>query len=567
MASSALPETPVVTETETAEETVADEVLGGETVEDEGVEGETVDDEVVEEPEVELPPTKLEDIRAGFREEGEETGTFPSRERETPEQHLPNALVDYIVQHLGGEDLLTVRRLSERLLGVGSDAMRDYMQGRKELEAYTSTADTKMIDQYRESIKARSPKTLHVLADQIDPTVLDQLFSPLTSTSVKAHRAKERKAHGPSTPPTLPGHVDYSATHLPGPLDDPTGPKKDWDKDAPQGSKMHLKSMVGSSDDRPEFLLSGSPNLTQPGMTTNTESAVSIGLPGIAKMFEEYMGHVETRETETSDKGADFGQRVKTFNERNPMGIRAALAPFVNIGETLTTELKGADQIVMRMFLVSLATTGANNAPAQALIDIKKANPSAAIRVVVDKGQAESETYVQDALKALQAEGIVVEYETGPVSPTASPDDRPPIMHDKIVLAHYPENAKTGRENAGTEERWTVMLGSSGLTKNVVQNWNYENLLMIDDEQLFKDLLEHDAKTKANRTTGIPALVPRPKKKRTKKKPSAAVTTPVVVGGGGGGARAAAEAVVAVAVAAAAVVAAAAARAASSPGA
>ena len=30
------------------------------------------------------------------------------------------------------------------------------------------------------------------------------------------------------------------------------------------------------------------------------------------------------------------------------------------------------------------------------------------------------------------------------------------------------------------------MIGSSGLTKNVIDNRNYENLLIIDDEKLFK---------------------------------------------------------------------------------
>jgi hypothetical protein len=212
--------------------------------------------------------------------------------------------------------------------------------------------------------------------------------------------------------------------------------------------------------------------------------------------------------------GTKFSQQVQGFNEQNLAGIRAGLAPFVNIGEMLTTELQGADQVIMRMFLISDISAGAENAPLRGLIKLKETNPTADIRVVVDRAQATGQDYVNEALKLLQSKGITVEHEKGGKQ-NASGEDT--IMHDKIVLAHYPENAETDRENAGSAERWTVMLGSSGLTKNVIRNWNYENLLCIDDKALFETLLLHHQATAANREAGVPEYK-KPERRKAKKK-------------------------------------------------
>ena len=75
------------------------------------------------------------------------------------------------------------------------------------------------------------------------------------------------------------------------------------------------------------------------------------------------------------------------------------------------------------------------------------------------------------------------------------------IMHDKVILAHHPKT-----ETAA--ERWTVMIGSSGLTRNVDQNWNYENLLIIDDKALFDSMMVHHKAAEPYRTPGLPAVDP-----------------------------------------------------------
>ena len=72
-------------------------------------------------------------------------------------------------------------------------------------------------------------------------------------------------------------------------------------------------------------------------------------------------------------------------------------------------------------------------------------------------------------------------------------------MHDKMVLAHYPKTNTSG-------ERWTVMIGSSGLTRNVDQNWNYENLLIIDDKALFDSMMVHHRDAERYRQEGIAPL-------------------------------------------------------------
>jgi hypothetical protein len=113
--------------------------------------------------------------------------------------------------------------------------------------------------------------------------------------------------------------------------------------------------------------------------------------------------------------------------------------------------------------------------------------------VIVDRGQAASTGYVRQALEKLQNAGVKVSSETGPGGKG--------IMHDKLVLSHYPETEDS-------DEGYRVMIGSSGLTRNVVENMNYENLLIIDDEKLFKELMVHHTQAAANRRPGRPAVDP-----------------------------------------------------------
>lgn len=56
-------------------------------------------------------------------------------------------------------------------------------------------------------------------------------------------------------------------------------------------------------------------------------------------------------------------------------------------------------------------------------------------------------------------------------------------MHDKMILAHFPETEEA-------EERHTVMVGSSGFTKNVYLGMNYENMVAVDDQGLYEYFMQ-----------------------------------------------------------------------------
>jgi hypothetical protein len=115
------------------------------------------------------------------------------------------------------------------------------------------------------------------------------------------------------------------------------------------------------------------------------------------------------------------------------------------------------------------------------------------VTVVVDRSQAATTPYVRTGLQKLVDAGAQVFTESGKGGEST-------IMHDKLVFAHHPETKEGG------SERYTVMIGSSGLTYNVVENLNYENLLIIDDEKLFKDLKGHHDKAQPKRRAGIPPI-------------------------------------------------------------
>ena len=79
------------------------------------------------------------------------------------------------------------------------------------------------------------------------------------------------------------------------------------------------------------------------------------------------------------------------------MGIRAALAPFVDIGERMNAELEGADKVVMRMFLV-----GSVRRTTRWTRCARSPRTGADVTVVVDRGAASSTRYVREALRKLR---------------------------------------------------------------------------------------------------------------------------------------------------------------------
>jgi hypothetical protein len=380
---------------------------------------------------------------------------------------VPGAIVDEIFSYLDAPALIAMREMDTYFRKVGSTALRNHLKPRlgKKLGALSSLEDKPMVEQYHDTIAERAPESLVIASDQVNEKIVEKIVDGFPN-AVKVYRGE----HGKGADKAV-GNVDYKTV---------SGPKPE------KTSKMHNKAVVGVSDkDKGQFLLSGSPNLTEGGMTRNTESAAVVRFPGIAQMYKEYIERIGSGKAEDEK----FSKAVKGFNESNPVGIRAALAPFVDIGETLKTELKGADEVTMRMFLVGSVQ---DDDPVDALCALAKAG--ATVTVIVDRSQAATTPYVRMALDKLQKAGVTVASETG--------KSRDSIMHDKLIFAHYPETDTA-------DERYTVMIGSSGLTKNVVENTNYENLLIVDDKSLFDALKVHHTKAEPKRAPGIPAIDPR----------------------------------------------------------
>jgi hypothetical protein len=380
---------------------------------------------------------------------------------------LPAAIVDEVFSYLDAPALIAMREMDTYLRKVGSTALRNHLKPRlgEKLGALSSLEAKPMVDQYHDTIAERAPDSLVIASDQVNEKTVEKIVDGFPN-AVQVYRGEHGKGDDKAV-----GNVDYKTV---------SGPKPE------KTSKMHNKAVVGVSDkDKGQFLLSGSPNLTEGGMTRNTESAAVVRFPGIAQMYKEYIERIGSGKAEDEK----FSHAVKGFNESNPVGIRAALAPFVDIGETLKTELKGADEVTMRMFLVGSVK---DDDPVDALCALAKAG--ATVTVIVDRSQAATTPYVRMALDKLQTAGVTVATETGKSGGS--------IMHDKLIFAHYPKT-KT------SDERYTVMIGSSGLTKNVVENTNYENLLIVDDKSLFDSLKVHHTKAQPKRAAGLPAVDPR----------------------------------------------------------
>ena len=149
-----------------------------------------------------------------------------------------------------------------------------------------------------------------------------------------------------------------------------------------------------------------------------------VRYPGIASMYQQYIERIG----KGWNRDDDFSHALEGFNDSNPMGIRAALAPFVDIGERMNAELEGADKVIMRMFLVGSVQ---KDDPVDTLCALARNRVD--VTVVVDRGSASSTLYVRQALEKLRTAGVKVQTETGKGGKG--------IMHDKLVLSEH--TAKT----------------------------------------------------------------------------------------------------------------------------
>jgi len=407
---------------------------------------------------------------------------------EMPGGALPDAFVEKMFGYLDTSSLLALRVASPWLLEHGSDALREHLHRRTKehpkgrvggtLSSMSSLGAKPLVEQYRDAVKARPTEKLVVAADKVNANTINTLTNGFRGAVTVHYNERTDR-----------GRPDPRFHQVQGPYDQGT-------HGGVINSKMHNKLVVGEGAKgtkaegaaKGDFLLSGSPNLTANAMGANIESAVLIRYPGIARLYTDYIERVKTRTTDDPK----FSKALESFNQRDVVGIRAALAPFVDISKTLNAELQGADQITMRMYLVG---SGEKHDTVGTLCDLAEAR--ATVEVVVDDKEAARTPYVRQALRRLSASGVKVGGEVGKEKERPAPDEDPRgIMHDKMILAHYPKTNTSG-------ERWTVMIGSSGLTRNVDQNWNYENLLIIDDKALFDSMMDHHRAAEPYRAEGI----------------------------------------------------------------
>ena len=247
------------------------------------------------------------------------------------------------------------------------------------------------------------------------------------------------------------------------------------------GGKGHAKFISGGGS-----VLLNSANYTVAGMEENIESGLEVGSLQVQAYFNRYWRLMRGASPKEKDQ---FKRLLRAFNS-GTQPMRLALAPYIQIAPWLIYELQGASEIVVRMFMIGKLDTADDiitglNAMGRRGVSIK---------LYVDWGQYEGKekeneddeevfNFVQDACHRIMEGAPNVEvYQQKRIT---GKGDR--IMHDKLILAKYdPEPT-----SSGTETRYKVILGSSGFTKNVVLNRNYDFMVAVDEAGLYNYFMDH----------------------------------------------------------------------------
>lgn len=246
------------------------------------------------------------------------------------------------------------------------------------------------------------------------------------------------------------------------------------------GGKGHAKFISGGGS-----VLLNSANYTKAGMEENIESGLEVGSLQAQAFFNRYW---QLMRGGTSRDRDQFKRLLNAFNSGGQW-MRLALAPYIQIAPWLIYELQGATEIVVRMFMIGKLDT------ADDIITGLNAmgRNGAAIKLYVDWGQYEGKerdddeeevfNFVEDACHRIMKGAPNVEvYQQKRLTEKG---DR--IMHDKLILAKYDPSPSSG----GTETRYKVILGSSGFTKNVIMNRNYDFMVAVDEAGLYNYFMNH----------------------------------------------------------------------------
>ncbi len=245
--------------------------------------------------------------------------------------------------------------------------------------------------------------------------------------------------------------------------------------------KMHNKYWVFDYDG----IFMGSPNISYPGLVKgNSETCIYVRSPFLAKVFLQYLDVLKKPNLKNND--ADLLKTKSALVAYNSQrhGVRAALAPAINISDFIAEELDGAVKITVRQFLIGRKDDRWSGGTDLVGVLMDLAENGCEIDVYIDEGAYENPDgatgFVKPAVEDLMSAGINV-YTQKPVFVVDASTEK--IMHDKLILAEF----KGGYVR--------TLIGSAGITRDVIANYNAEGFLALDYMDVFKKFSSHHATT------------------------------------------------------------------------
>ena len=242
--------------------------------------------------------------------------------------------------------------------------------------------------------------------------------------------------------------------------------------------KMHNKVWVIDK----EGVIVGSPNISYAGMEGgNFESFIYIRSPRVGAMFGKYLRYL--KEPNNITLGNAVKLEVAEYNNEEH-GMRLAMAPLLKITDFLVTELAGATKIVVRQFLISSWRPGRNEVNVlQTLCNMARKRVD--IEIYLDEEAFDTQPHVREAVGYLLNAGVKV-FTQKPVYVVDAGGER--IQHDKLILA----TIRTGRMVTPIHR---TLIGTAGLTRDVILNTNAESFIATDIPSIYDAIQAHHLRT------------------------------------------------------------------------
>lgn len=227
--------------------------------------------------------------------------------------------------------------------------------------------------------------------------------------------------------------------------------------------RMHNKFIIIDHD----MVITGSPNFTLAAHNYNVESMVVIKHFFVARIYFCYYKYIVSvaRGSDRWNSNLIPYQRVKTAAEafnKCLHGIQLYLAPMVNIKESIQQVLKTSDIVNISMFLVSHADPETEDI-VSTLQDLLF--EGAVVTLTMDFEMHETDYGGNVFTVSKKSELFVTEGKK--IIETI------PSIHDKLLLIQYRNGSKR------------VVLGSAGFSTNVQNNLNLENMISIQNDEIY----------------------------------------------------------------------------------